>query len=100
MRWAGPNHLGPGRPQPQAMGHHQEVLGREGHNSGPHFAKMTSGQGEPYGKCGNWEASWELVSRSGQRLWRLRCGKIGEDGETQDERLLEAEPMGSTQNLY
>lgn len=31
MRWAGPNHLGPGRLQP-AMGHHQEVLGREGHN--------------------------------------------------------------------
>lgn len=63
---------GPGRPQPQAMGHHQEVLGREGHNSGPHFAKMTSGQGEPYGKCeigkpvGNW-----LIAQA--RGCRLRC---------------------------
>ena len=37
------------RPRPQAMGHHQKVLGRGGHNSGPRFAKMTGnyGQKEP-----------------------------------------------------
>ena len=46
--WPGPNHSGPGRPQPQAMGCHQKVLGR-GHNSSLHFAKTTGncGQDEP-----------------------------------------------------
>lgn len=47
--WMGPNHSGPGRPQPQAMGSHQKVLGRERHSSGPHFAEITGdcGQDEP-----------------------------------------------------
>ena len=47
--WPGPNHSGPGRSQPEAMGHHQKVLGREGHNSSPHFVKMTGdcGQDKP-----------------------------------------------------
>lgn len=45
----GPNLSGPGRPQPQGMGCHQKVLGREGHNSRSHFAKTTGdwGQDEP-----------------------------------------------------
>ena len=54
--WVGSNHSGPGGPWPQAMGCYQKVLGREGHNSGPHFAKMTSGQDEQV---------WKLESQLG-----------------------------------